>query len=150
MPSLIWIRQSRLFSCPNSYFKKARSSAYPREELMEKGDRPFEGVTAMVSQNIEQAAKAMQNYLQFVQEGISSTPWGKTDLSEKIKSNLEKNIATAFEYAQKLISAKDIQDAVRIQTEFMQTQLQTLNEQAQDLSETATKAITDRFKSVSS
>jgi len=43
---------------------------------MEKSDRPFEGVTAMVSQNIEQAAKAMQNYLQFVQEGISSTPWG--------------------------------------------------------------------------
>ena len=44
---------------------------------MEKSDRPFEGVTAMVSQNIEQAAKAMQNYLQFVQEGISSTPWEK-------------------------------------------------------------------------
>jgi len=55
----------------------ARSSAYPWEELMEKSDRPFEGVTAMVSQNIEQAAKAMQNYLQFVQEGISSTPWAK-------------------------------------------------------------------------
>ena len=117
---------------------------------MEKSNNPIEGVTAMVSQNIDQAAKAMQNYLQFVQQGISSTPWGKTDLSEKIQSNLEKNIATAFEYARKLISAKDIQDAVRIQTEFMQTQLQTLNEQAKDLGETATKAITDRFKSVSS
>ena len=117
---------------------------------MEKGDKQFEGVTAIVSQNIEQSAKAMQNYLEFVQKGISNTPWGKTDLSEKIKNNLEKNIATAFEYAQKLISAKDIQDAVRIQTEFMQTQLQTLNEQAKDLGETATKAITDRFKSVSS
>ena len=75
---------------------------------------------------------------------------GKTDLSEKIKNNLEKNIATAFEYARKLISAKDIQDVVRTQTEFMQTQLQTLNEQAKDLGETATKAITDRFKGVSS
>ena len=117
---------------------------------MEKSYKPFEDVTAMVSQNIEQAAKAMHNYLQFVQNGISSTPWGKTDLSEKLKSNLEKNVATAFEYARKLISAKDIQDAVRIQTEFMQTQLQTLNEQAKDLGETATKAITDRFKSVSS
>ena len=117
---------------------------------MEKSDKPFEGVTAMVSQNIEQAAKAMQNYVEFVQNGISNTPWGKTDLSEKIKNNLEKNIATAFEYAQKLISAKDIQDAVRIQTEFMQTQLQTLNEQAKDLGETATKAITDGFKGVSS
>ena len=115
---------------------------------MEKSDSPFEGVTAMASQNIEQAAKAMQNYLEFVQKGISNTPWGKTDLSEKIKNNLEKNIATAFEYAQKLLSAKDIQDAVRIQTEFMQTQLQTLNEQAKDLGETATKAITDRFKGV--
>jgi len=32
----------------------------------------------------------------------------------------------------------------------MQTQLQILNEQAKDLGETATKAITDRFKGTSS
>ena len=57
---------------------------------MEKSDRPFEGVTAMVSQNIEQAAKAMQNYVEFIQKGISNPPWGKTDLSEKSKTILRK------------------------------------------------------------
>ncbi len=79
---------------------------------------------------------------------MSNAPWGKTDLSEKIKNNAEKNVAAVFEYGHKLISAKDIQDIVRIQTEFMQKQLQALNEQAKDLGESATKAITDGYKGI--
>jgi hypothetical protein len=38
---------------------------------------------------------------------------------------------------------------VRIQTEFVQTQLKSLNEQAKDLGETATKVATDAFKGLS-
>ncbi len=53
---------------------------------------------------------------------------------------------TAFEYAQKLTKATDFQDLVRIQTEFMQTQLKTLSEQARDLGETTTKGATGTFK----
>jgi hypothetical protein len=44
-----------------------------------------------------------------------------------------------FEFAQKLTRAKDLQELVQIQTEFMQTQLKALNQQAQDLGETANK-----------
>jgi hypothetical protein len=119
---------------------------------MAKSDKAFdfEDMTAMVSGNVDQAAKAMQNYLQIVQKNMSNAPWGKTDLSEKIKAGAEKNVALVFEYGQKLISAKDIQDVVRIQIEFTQKQLQALNEQAKELAETATAVITDGFKGVSS
>ncbi|HVO91534.1 MAG TPA: TIGR01841 family phasin [Terriglobales bacterium] len=112
---------------------------------MENSNKPFEGVTAMISQNMEQASKAMENYLQFVQKSMSSIPWGKNDLSEKVRSYAEKNVAAAFEFAQKLTKAKDLQDLMRVQTEFMQTQLKSLTEQAKELSEAATK-----FKGISS
>ncbi len=119
---------------------------------MAKSEKPFEfgDVSAIVSRNVDEAAKAMQNYVQFVEKNMSNAPWGKTDLAEVIKSNAEKNVAAIFEYGQKLITAKDIQDVVRIQTEFMQKQLQALNEQAKELGQTATKAITDGFKGISS
>ena len=57
-----------------------------------------------------------------------------------------KNLASTFEFAQKLTRAKDLQELVQIQTEFMQTQLKALNQQAKDLGETANKGATAAFK----
>jgi phasin family protein len=113
---------------------------------MEKSEKPSENMSAVSAQTLDQARRAMDNYLQFFQKSMSALPWGKTDLSEKIKGYAENNVATSFEFAQKLTKAKDFQDLVRIQTEFMQTQLKTLSEQAKNLSEIATKAATDTFK----
>jgi hypothetical protein len=102
----------------------------------------FGDMTHMVSSNVDQAAKAMQNYFQFWKNNMSNAPWGKTDLIEKIKNSAEKNVALVFEYGPKVISTENIEDVVRIQTEFMQKQLQALNEQAKKLAETATKTCT--------
>ncbi len=49
-------------------------------------------------------------------------------------------------FAQK-IQAKDIQELVRMQTEFVQSQMQVLSEQVKDLGETATKNAMDSVKS---
>ena len=75
-----------------------------------------------------------------------ASPWAQTDLNKKIQSYAGKNLATTFEYAQKLTKAKDLQELTQIQTEFMQGQMKALSEQAKDLGETATKAATEAFK----
>ncbi len=115
---------------------------------METGKEPFEGMSAIATQSVEQARKAMENYLQFFQKSMSGVPLGKSDFGEKVKSYAEQNVAAAYEFAQKLAKAKDFQDLVRVQMEFMQTQLKSLGEQAKDLGETATKATTDAFKGI--
>ena len=101
-----------------------------------------------MAQSVEEARGAMENYLQFFQKSMSALPWGGTDLSKKIQSYAEQNFASAHKFAQKLTEAKDLQDIVRIQAEFMQTQLNSFGEQAKDLAETATKATTDAFKGI--
>ena len=117
---------------------------------MEKDIKVSDGMIGIVSENIEQARKAMENYLQFFQKSLSGSPWGRKDLSKNMKNYAEKSLANAFEYAQKLTTAKNVQDVVRIQTEFMQVQLEAFSEQAKDLGETATKAAKEAFKGPSS
>jgi hypothetical protein len=72
-----------------------------------------------------------------------------TELGEMLKNYAEKNIAAAQGYVNKLSQAKDFQDVIRVQTEFMQMQFNAFSEQTKGLSETFTKAATVRSRRVS-
>jgi phasin family protein len=58
----------------------------------------------------------------------------------------ERNVLSAFEFAQKIVQARDIQELIRMQTEFVQSQIQVLSEQVKDLGETATKTAMESVK----
>ena len=107
---------------------------------MAKDDKSSEAVNTVAEQTMKQARGAMENYLDFFQKSMSASPWVGTELNKKVADYAQQNVATAFGFAQKLTQAKDLQDVVRIQTEFLQTQMKSLTEQSKDLSETATKA----------
>ena len=113
---------------------------------MAEGKKPSEDLKTVAGQTIEQTRGAMENYLNFFQKNMSASPWVGTELNKKIADYAQQNVATSFGFAQQLTQAKDLQDVVRIQTEFLQTQMKTLTEQSKDLSETATKAATDALK----
>jgi hypothetical protein len=113
---------------------------------MAKDEKPTENLNAMAGQTIEQARKAMENYLNFFQKTMSAAPWAGTELNKKVADYAQQNVATAFGFAQQLTQAKDLRDVVRIQTEFFQTQLKSVTEQAKDLGETATKAVAGTMK----
>ena len=87
-----------------------------------------------------------EHYLHFFQRGIPSIVMGKSELSNKVFGYAERNVASAFEFTQRLVHVRDIQDLTRLQMEFIQAQMQAMTEQAKDLSETATKAMTDSAK----
>ena len=63
-----------------------------------------------------------------------------------LKNYTEKNIAAAQEYLNKLSRAKNFQDVIRIQTEYMQMQFNAFSEQTKGLSDTFTKAATGAVK----
>ena len=108
---------------------------------MAEDKKPSENLSAMAGQTMEQARGAMENYLNFFQKSMSASPWAGTELNKKVADYAQQNVATAFEFAQKLTQAKDLQDVVRIQTEFLQTQMKSLTEQAKDLTETANEQL---------
>ena len=51
----------------------------------------------------------------------------------------ERNVAASFEFAQKLLHAKDAQEVTTLQAEYLKSQLATLTEQAKELSQSAAK-----------
>ncbi len=113
---------------------------------MAKDEKPSEDLSTMAGQTMKQASGAMENYLNFFQKSMSTSPWAGTELSKKMTDYAQQNVASAFGFAQKLTQAKDVQDLVRIQTEFFQTQLKSLTEQAKDFSDTVTRAAASSLK----
>jgi len=99
-------------------------------------------------QSVEQARRAFDSFMTAAQRTASNIE-GQTsavqtsakDIRQRAMTFAEKNVATSFEFAQKLLQAKDIEEVTRLQTEFVQRQMQTLTEQAQELGQSATRAM---------
>jgi hypothetical protein len=101
--------------------------------MADKGD-PFE-VHPTVKQAIEQAHGAMDQYFEFLRKNLTALPTGGTDFGEKLKAYTDKNIASVQQFLKHMTEAKDFQDVVRIQTEFMHSQLNALGQQAVEVAE---------------
>ena len=103
-------------------------------------------IRKITEQSLEQVKTAINGYFQFIQRAVPGDVMGGSELTNKILGYAERNVASAFEFAQKLAQVRDIQTLISLQTEFVQAQMQAMTEQAKDLSETATKALTERVK----
>jgi phasin len=101
-------------------------------------------------QSVEQAKKAVDGFLTAAQktavtlESQASTAQSSAkDVGQKVMGFAEQNITNSFEFAQKLVRAKDIQEVMALQQEFLKSQMQAMQAQAKDLGATATKAVMD-------
>lgn len=99
---------------------------------------------------IEQAKRAFDEVLNMTQktaatweEQSASARAGAKDMSEKAVAFATQNVMTSLDFAQRLVRAKDIQEAFQIQSEFVQTQMRTFGEQAKELGQAAAKASSD-------
>jgi hypothetical protein len=117
---------------------------------MAKDKRLPDSLKATTEQTAEEITKqaqgAMENYFGLLQRTMSTFPWSNTNLNRILLSHATENIIATFAFLQKLGQAKDFQDVVRIQTQFMQTQMLSFNEQAKILGEMYTKAAADAMK----
>ncbi len=117
---------------------------------MAKDNEPLEAFTATVAQTAEQMTKqtrgVMENYFGWLQNTMSAFPWSNTNLNRILFSNATQNVTDTFAFVQKLSRAKDFQEVVKIQSEFMEAQINSFNEQAKVLSELYTKAAQDAMK----
>jgi hypothetical protein len=94
----------------------------------------------------ERAKHAMETYFGWLQNSMSMLPWSTTNLNRILLSNATKNFAATVTFVQKLSQAKNFQDVVKIQTEFMASQMNSFNEQAKLLGEIYANAAKDAMK----
>jgi len=104
-------------------------------------------------QSVEQAKKAVDGFLSAahktattLETQASTAQTGAKDMSQKVMTFAEANINNSFEFAQKLVRAKDIQEVMALQQEFLKQQMQAIQSQAKDIGAAATKAAMDSAK----
>ncbi len=101
----------------------------------------------LAEQSVEQAKKAFDGFMTATQQAVSTIEGqaavaqaGAKDMSRKAVGFAEKNVAASFEFAQRLVRAKDAEEVMKLHADYVKTQMQSLNDQAHELGQAATKA----------
>jgi phasin len=103
--------------------------------------------------SVDQARKAFDDFMNVTQQAVegvedsaSVVQTGATDVKRKTLSFAEEHMDAAFKFAQNLVRAKDVEEMMGLQQEYLRNQMEAIGEQTRELSNTATKAAQDVAK----
>jgi phasin len=108
---------------------------------------------SMAEAGFDQARKTFDNFLANAQQA-ATTFEGKgatvradaRDISARAVSYAEKNVQASLDYAQNLVHAKDLGDIMRLHSDYVQSQMRALAEQASEMGQRLSHAAMDAAK----
>jgi phasin len=122
------------------------------KEAFEHFEVPTE-MRAFAEKSVEQARKAFDGFVAAANQAASTLEGrasaaqaGAKDVTQKVMGFAEQNVASSFDFAQKLMRTSDVGDVVRLHSDYVKKQIHTLSEQAKDLGESATRMASETAK----
>jgi phasin len=122
------------------------------EEGQERFEIPKE-MRSMAEASFDQARKGFEKFLASAQQTAGSIEErgatvraGAKDISSKAISYAEKNVQASLDYAQALLQAKDLTEMMRLHSQYVQTQMRSLAEQASEMGQIVSRAAMDAAK----
>ena len=101
---------------------------------------------ALAEKSVEQAKQAFDTFVSAAKHAAETAETQAKGAQSNAKeagtlamSFAERNIASSFEFAQKLVRAKDPQEVMALHADYTKSQIAALTEQAKELSQKATK-----------
>ena len=101
---------------------------------------------AFAEKSVEQAKQAFNSFISAAQHAANtaenqaaSARTGAKEVGETAIDFTKRNIASSFEFAEKLVRAKDVQELTALHTDYVKSQIAALTEQAKELSKQAAK-----------
>ena len=98
----------------------------------------------LAQQSVEQARKAVEDFIAAGHKAAAAMEGQTAVVQASAKSAAgramkfaEQNVAISFQFAQKLVHAKDVAEFVQIQNDFVKVQTAALREQAKELERSA-------------
>ena len=89
---------------------------------------------AFAEKSVDQARQAFDGFISAAHQAMSAFEGqaetarkGAKDVTEKAMTFAERNITSAFEFAQELVRARDVQDVLRLQADYIKRQMQVLD-----------------------
>jgi phasin len=110
-------------------------------------------VRTFAEQSVAQARKAFEGFIQAANQAMGqfqgqaqNARSTATEIVHKSMAYAEQNVATTFDFAQKLLHAKDSAEVMALQSEYLSRQMQTISAQVQDLGQSAAEMVVDASK----
>ncbi|HMJ43586.1 MAG TPA: phasin family protein [Pseudolabrys sp.] len=101
---------------------------------------------AFAEKSVAQAKLAFDSFISAAQQAVNTaethaatTRVGAKEAGDLAMQFAERNIASSFDFAQRLLQAKDPQEVAKLHAEYVKSQVATLTEQAKELSKQAAK-----------
>ena len=122
------------------------------EQARDRFELPKE-MRSMAEASLEQARKTFEKFLSgaqqtagTIEERGATVRAGAKDIGAKAVSYAEKNVQASLDYAQSLLQAKDLTEVMRLHSEYVQTQMRSLAEQASEMGQIVSRAAMDAAK----
>jgi phasin len=100
----------------------------------------------LAEKTIDQAEKAFGMFFDAAGKSMASVPSPGTEMSRQALSFTEQNMKAAFDHARKLVHATDLQEAMRIQSEFLRSQFTNAGEHMRQITGGVMSAAKDASK----
>lgn len=115
------------------------------KEGVSKFEIPSE-VRAFAEKSVEQAKQAFESFIAATQHAVntvetqaSTARSGVKEVGEMAARFTERNIAASFEFAQKLVQARDSGEVMALHADYAKGQIAALTDQAKELNKQAAK-----------
>jgi len=103
-------------------------------------------IKEVAEKTIDQAERGFSAFIAAANKSVSMIPNPTTDMSLRALSLTEQNMKAAFDHAKKLLQANDLQEAMRLQAEFLKAQYEAAMEQLKEMGTSVRSAGADVVK----
>jgi len=104
-------------------------------------------VRSMAEASFDQARRAFEKFIDNAQATAeqfsartASVRAGAKDVGAVTLSFAEKNVQASLDYAESILHAKDFNEVLRLQREYVQTQMRSMTEQASEMGQVMSRA----------
>jgi hypothetical protein len=105
----------------------------------------FKDFGATAEQTGQEVRGFEEYYYSLIQRTMPALPW-LADFNKKLQSYVTQNFAAAYEFTRELSQAKNVQDFIRIQTDYIQKCGHSFAAQMQDFTETYRSMVSSAIK----
>src|SRR3954463_11023260 len=102
----------------------------------------------MAERSVTQTRQALESFLQAarrtaetMEQTTAKVQASSKDMAQKALSAVEQNLRAPLDYAERLVRAKDLQEAAQIQSEFVRTQSEAMQAQMKEFGSAAQSAM---------
>jgi phasin len=134
----------------------ARYQQTGSETMSDEGRDHFEipkDMRSMADASFDQARKAFEKFVSTAQatagtieERGATVRAGAKDIGAKAIAYAEKNVQASLDYAESLLHAKDLTEIMKLHSEYVQSQMRSLAEQASEMGQIVSRAAMDAAK----